>query len=119
MADTDLAGHGRAGPDMAVGSTELRCTGHPVTTSFRRLTSVRTNQSRSRLTGRSTRRRRWAVQSAPADAGCAAAGGSCSSEPDSMPTSAPASLAHWLLNQEARAMLRRIDRVKPFSLLET
>jgi hypothetical protein len=29
------------------------------------------------------------------------------------------SLAHWLLAQEARAMLRRIDRVKPFALQET
>ena len=28
-------------------------------------------------------------------------------------------LAHWLLDQEARAMLRRIGRVKPFSLQET
>jgi hypothetical protein len=36
------------------------------------------------------------------------------------PATAPAaSLAHWMLEQEARAMLGRLDRVKPFSLQET
>lgn len=29
------------------------------------------------------------------------------------------SLPHWMLEQEARALLRRIDRIKPFSLQET
>jgi hypothetical protein len=31
----------------------------------------------------------------------------------------PRSFAHWLVSQEARALLTRIDRVKPFALQET
>src|SRR5258708_17915328 len=68
--------------------------------------------------------------SPPVAAGSAAAGGSSSSEPEAMVTTTSASLGPRrtllernsvpeFLEQEAQAMLRRIDRVKPFVLQET
>ena len=50
-------------------------------------------------------------------AGCVVATRSCCSELD--PSCPPFSFAAWMLEQEARALLTRLERVKPFALHET